>query len=593
MEFREMPCPPLPPADNTHRDWRQRLLALDLETTGTNPHADRIVSAALIKINCGAGAAEVTSHDWLANPGVPIPADAERIHGISNEYVQLHGEPVQSVVAQIADLLEQWWVPDMPLVIYNVPFDLTMLDAEMRRHLGRPLAISGPVIDPLCLDRALCDQRRSRKLELVCEFRGVKIAQAHNSTEDALAAARLAFKIAATSLQIGESTLAELQYQQREWYSDQEQAFGWARETVRAAWPLQAERNSRTCRTPRSLGRSGTPRPRQIGSRADSHANSRSEDDRLGRCPSLPGVLPCRESMLHTLADLGARRFEELNPKHRPSQASPLPDPVRVETPYLEPGLRDWKAPTYPPNEETTVEVVVQQRSGLFASASTVELGVGGVPVERRVSDAAALFGPKGKRPFGLWRVTVPSGRHLGLDPRLPLPSQHMLWDAPSSFWSTTQGIESLTESVSSGGAGISPGNLEIDPLAWIWKSSVRVFSGKWGEAIRAALKEARAEGDQHQIDRITGCFSEFLGELDSPPSHRRSYLQPAWAAAIRANMRRRALRYATVIATWHGIYPIAAPADDTLTYRLPTNVPATALAEDSNFNGKYSVVTG
>jgi hypothetical protein len=161
-----------------------------------------------------------------------------------------------------------------------------------------------------------------------------------------------------------------------------------------------------------------------------------------------------------TNADIAARRFEELNPKHRPSQVSPLPDPVRVETPALEPGLRDWKAPTDLPHGETTVEVVVQQRSGLFASASTVELGVGGMPIERRVSDAAAVFGPKGKKPFGLWRVTVPPGRHLGLDPRLPLPSQHMLWDSPSSFWSTTQGIESLTESVSSGGAGISPGNL-------------------------------------------------------------------------------------------------------------------------------------
>lgn len=294
-----------------------------------------------------------------------------------------------------------------------------------------------------------------------------------------------------------------------------------------------------------------------------------------------------------TNADIAARRFEELNPKHRPSQVSPLPDPVRVETPALEPGLRDWKAPTDLPHGETTVEVVVQQRSGLFASASTVELGVGGMPIERRVSDAAAVFGPKGKKPFGLWRVTVPPGRHLGLDPRLPLPSQHMLWDSPSSFWSTTQGIESLTESVSSGGAGISPGNLEIDPLAWIWTSSVRVFSGRWGEAVRAALKKARAEGDQYQIDRITGCISEFLGELDSPPPHRRSYRQPAWAAAIRANMRRRAIRYATEIATRHSIYPIVTPADDTFIYRLPSSVPATALAEDSDCNGKYSVVSG
>jgi DNA polymerase-3 subunit epsilon len=60
----------------------------DLETTGTNIAADRIVEIAILKIYPNGNKESKT---WLVNPGMPIPAQATAVHGITDEMVA--GEP--------------------------------------------------------------------------------------------------------------------------------------------------------------------------------------------------------------------------------------------------------------------------------------------------------------------------------------------------------------------------------------------------------------------------------------------------------------------------------------------------------------------
>lgn len=60
----------------------------DLETTGTNIATDRIVEIAILKVHPNGNK---ESRTWLVNPGVPIPAEAAAIHGITDEKVS--GEP--------------------------------------------------------------------------------------------------------------------------------------------------------------------------------------------------------------------------------------------------------------------------------------------------------------------------------------------------------------------------------------------------------------------------------------------------------------------------------------------------------------------
>ena len=61
------------------------LVVFDLETTGLLPRKDRIIELAAVKVMPDGSEIEKC---WLLNPGMPIPADAAAIHGITDEIVK-------------------------------------------------------------------------------------------------------------------------------------------------------------------------------------------------------------------------------------------------------------------------------------------------------------------------------------------------------------------------------------------------------------------------------------------------------------------------------------------------------------------------
>jgi DNA polymerase-3 subunit epsilon len=100
--------------------WYEDLLVgFDLETTGTDPHEARIVTAAVTEVKAGE---PVRHREWLADPGVPIPAETTAIHGVSTERAAAEGRPAPEVVAEIADALRAYWALGVPVVVYNAPF---------------------------------------------------------------------------------------------------------------------------------------------------------------------------------------------------------------------------------------------------------------------------------------------------------------------------------------------------------------------------------------------------------------------------------------------------------------------------------------
>lgn len=97
----------------------------------------------------------------------------------------------------IADEICMAWARDEPVVVMNAPFDFTILDREMRRLHGHGIEITGTVIDPMVIDRALDPYRPGKRtLTDLCRHYQVKIDGAHNATADALAAARVAYRLA-------------------------------------------------------------------------------------------------------------------------------------------------------------------------------------------------------------------------------------------------------------------------------------------------------------------------------------------------------------------------------------------------------------
>jgi DNA polymerase-3 subunit epsilon len=101
------------------------LIFFDLETTGINIATDRIVEIAYLKV--GVNGSEV-SRTILVNPGMPIPANATEIHGISDEDVK--DAPTFNEVAR--NLVKE--IEGCDLAGYNsVKFDIPLLAEEFLR----------------------------------------------------------------------------------------------------------------------------------------------------------------------------------------------------------------------------------------------------------------------------------------------------------------------------------------------------------------------------------------------------------------------------------------------------------------------------
>jgi len=122
-----------------------REIVLDTETTGLDPDAGHRV----IEIGC----VELVDHfptgrsfQAYLNPERDMPPDAQRIHGITSEF--LSDKPFFHQVAE--EFLE--FIGDAPLVIHNASFDLKFLNAELKRVTRKTLDI-GRAIDTVDMAR--------------------------------------------------------------------------------------------------------------------------------------------------------------------------------------------------------------------------------------------------------------------------------------------------------------------------------------------------------------------------------------------------------------------------------------------------------
>ncbi|MDQ0376620.1 exonuclease domain-containing protein [Amycolatopsis thermophila] len=231
---------------------RGPLVAFDIESSGVEPERDRIVTGTVWSWRPGERAGHETI---LADPGVEIPAKATAVHGITTEKARTDGIPAVDAVRLLVGMLADQVISGAPLVIYNAPFDLTMLAAECARHglptlheLVRDAGSTLYVIDPLVLDRRLDPTRHGkRQLGPACAAYGIELTpeDAHTSAGDCLAAARLAWGIAERFPRIATMPLDALQRFQAAAYRVQaEQADARAKgmhihRDVHYEWPIR------------------------------------------------------------------------------------------------------------------------------------------------------------------------------------------------------------------------------------------------------------------------------------------------------------------------------------------------------------------
>ena len=238
------------------------MLSVDLETTGVDAFEDRIVQAAVVRIRPGQ---EPQTFTWLVDPGVDIPEEASAVHGITREFAAANATAsVDQMLFEMSGQIALAMGHRIPIVVANAPYDLTMIEAENRRHGIDSLASRvapkpiGPVLDPMVIDHHVDQYRKScykapgcdketkhhecggcrgsrahqcggcgstdRTLSSLCRHYGIPLDDAHDAAADAMAAGLLVARLGSLFPQAFRGmTIGGLHQAQIGWHAKQKQ----------------------------------------------------------------------------------------------------------------------------------------------------------------------------------------------------------------------------------------------------------------------------------------------------------------------------------------------------------------------------------
>ena len=178
----------------------QRLVVLDTETTGLNARmGDRVVEIGCMEI-MDRRPTENRFHAYL-NPGRPSDPGAERVHGLSSEF--LADKPKFGEIAR--DFLD--YIRGAELVIHNAPFDVEFLNQELElARMGCLADHCVRVIDTLPRARELHPGKKN-SLDALCERYGVD--NSHRTLHGALLDASLLAEVYLAMTRGQESLIVE------------------------------------------------------------------------------------------------------------------------------------------------------------------------------------------------------------------------------------------------------------------------------------------------------------------------------------------------------------------------------------------------
>jgi DNA polymerase III epsilon subunit family exonuclease len=150
-----------------------RFVFFDLETTGLSPRGCRIIEIAGLRVAPG-GVACAAFHALVRIAG-QVPHFITRLTGITDEMLE-DGDPIERALPRFAGFVE-----DLPLVAYNVSFDMSFLHAEARRQR---LRLANKPVCALQIARAKLPDLPNHKLKTVARHLGVPSDQTHRALDD-------------------------------------------------------------------------------------------------------------------------------------------------------------------------------------------------------------------------------------------------------------------------------------------------------------------------------------------------------------------------------------------------------------------------
>lgn len=173
---------------------------VDVETTGGRPsRGDRIVELAVVLVR---GGSIEPVYDGLVNPGREIPPFVASLTGITEGMVS-HRPGFADIADHVLAALG-----GRVFVAHNARFDWAFLSAELKRTRDRVLF--GPRVCTVRLARRLIPELKSRGLDQVTQFFGIRVTNRHRAGGDALATAGVLLKLLDLAWESGARTLGDL-----------------------------------------------------------------------------------------------------------------------------------------------------------------------------------------------------------------------------------------------------------------------------------------------------------------------------------------------------------------------------------------------
>jgi DNA polymerase III subunit epsilon len=189
-------------------DWSTvRFVVLDSETTGTDPHKDRLVSIGAVAVQAG----EIIVEDsFEAMLKVAYNSSSVTVHGITREQAESGMDEPEALKALLG------YLRDGVIVGHHIGFDITMLNTACRRHSD--IDLKNRFLDTMDLtlhlekDGAFTDREpiRGFSLDALCALFDVVPHDRHTAPGDAFITAQIFLRLLRIARRCGQTTLGAI-----------------------------------------------------------------------------------------------------------------------------------------------------------------------------------------------------------------------------------------------------------------------------------------------------------------------------------------------------------------------------------------------
>lgn len=163
------------------------IIVFDIEGTGTDIFADNIIQLSAIKIRKGKKIAEFNRYLKSDRP----VGDSEKVHHISDKYLQTHGENPKLVLQEFCQFIQ-----DAIITGHNIRgYDMDILNQNLLKHNLKPVNFSNINFDTLDLVRRFYPNLPNHKLEFLSNHFQFETKSNHNSLDDVFATWELLHKL--------------------------------------------------------------------------------------------------------------------------------------------------------------------------------------------------------------------------------------------------------------------------------------------------------------------------------------------------------------------------------------------------------------